>query len=120
MLRQREQDENDYWADRRCVACDRPLDRRGSLCRACLVEEREKEMTEDPMADWQTENERPSRHDGQKDKRAIPIVRGMERDPAGTTGERSVKSSTPTNPFPPPTVSPRDAAPRGAQSGSAS
>jgi len=35
------QDENDYWADRRCLKCDRYLDRRGALCSDCLEESQE-------------------------------------------------------------------------------
>ena len=29
-------DLDEFWADRRCVKCDRYLDRRGSLCSGCM------------------------------------------------------------------------------------
>lgn len=32
-------EDDERWADARCMTCDRPLDRRGSLCRACVAEE---------------------------------------------------------------------------------
>ena len=43
-----EQDKNEYWADLRCVKCDRHLDRRGSLCWDCL----EKQNGE-PLDAWE-------------------------------------------------------------------
>ena len=36
-------DINDYWADRRCLQCDRYLDRRGHLCSDCH-EKRQEEI----------------------------------------------------------------------------
>ena len=46
------QDENDYWADRRCLKCDRHLDRRGALCSECNEEaqERYEEVEKGPPA----------------------------------------------------------------------
>jgi len=41
------QDENDYWADRRCVKCDRHLDRRGALCSECNEEQAESKRDDD-------------------------------------------------------------------------
>jgi hypothetical protein len=39
------QDEkNEYWADRRCLRCDRHLDRRGYFCWTCEEERMDKLM----------------------------------------------------------------------------
>lgn len=38
---------DEVWADRRCLQCDEPLDRRGSLCRACYAEEWKDEYEDD-------------------------------------------------------------------------
>lgn len=38
---------DDRWADQRCWTCDKPLDRRGSLCRACYGEAWKDEYEDD-------------------------------------------------------------------------
>lgn len=39
--------EDARWADQRCMTCDKPLDRRGALCRSCYVEAWKDEYEDD-------------------------------------------------------------------------
>jgi len=56
---------NDYWADRRCVKCDRNLDRRGAHCSSCMEEiqeeldhaEVENALSKKPVYAWKLLND---------------------------------------------------------------